>query len=122
MDIQPGDSFLDPTSNMPYKPTSEERTMAILAHLLGLFFSIFGALIIYLIKKDESKYVAAQAKEALNFQLTVLIVCVGLAITIIGILLIWIVAIAAFVLSIVGTIKASDNVIYKYPLTLRLIK
>ena len=122
MQIQPGDSFLDPTSNMPYKPTSDERTMAILAHLLGLFFSIFGALIIYLIKKDESKYVAAQAKEALNFQLTVLIVCVGLAITIIGLLLIWIVAIAAFVLAIIGTIKASDNVIYKYPLTLRLIK
>lgn len=122
MDNQYGDSFLDSTSNMPYKPTSEERTMAILAHLLGLFFSIFGALIIYLIKKDESKYVAAQAKEALNFQLTILIVCVGLAITLIGILLIWIVAIAAFVLSIIGTIKASDNVIYKYPLTLRLIK
>ncbi|MEO6917389.1 MAG: DUF4870 domain-containing protein [Chitinophagaceae bacterium] len=122
MEIQSGETFLDATTNLAYKPTSDERTMAILAHLLGLFVPIFGSLVIYLIKKDESRYVAAQAKEALNFQITAFIVCVGLAITLIGILLIWVVSLAALILIIIATIKASDNLIYRYPFTLRLIK
>jgi uncharacterized Tic20 family protein len=105
-----------------YTPTSEERTMAILAHVLNLVAPVIAPLVIYLIKKDESAYVAAHAKEALNFQITVWIVTIGLAITIIGLFLVIFVGIAAFILIIVASIKASDNKLYRYPLTLRLIK
>ncbi|MCU0334071.1 MAG: DUF4870 domain-containing protein [Chitinophagaceae bacterium] len=103
-------------------PTSDERTLAILCHLLGYFLSFLVPLIIYLVKKDESPYVAAHAKEALNFQITLFLVVIGLFITIIGILLVWVVAIVAMVLAIVATVKAAENKLYRYPLTLRLIK
>lgn len=106
----------------PYTPTSDERTMAILCHVLAIFFWIFPPLIIYLIKKDESAYVKAHAMESLNFQITISIVAIVLVLTIIGILLIWVLGIAALVFMIIATINASDNKLYRYPLTIRLIK
>ena len=60
-----------------YVPTSEERTLALLSHVLCVVVWLFPPLIIYLIKKDESAYVAAQAKESLNFQITVAICYFG---------------------------------------------
>ncbi len=105
-----------------YVPTSDERTMAILAHVLTLFFWIIPPLVIYLLKKDESSYVAEHAKESLNFQITIGIVGVILFITIIGILLLWVLGIAVLILVIVATIKASESKLYRYPFTLRLIK
>lgn len=125
MEIPSGDTFLDERTNLAYQPTSDERTMAILSHILSLFFPIIATLIIFLIKKDESKYVAAHAKEALNFQITAAIayfISLVLMFILIGILLLFIVAIAYVVLVIIATIKASDNKLYRYPFTLRLVK
>jgi uncharacterized protein len=116
------DPLPGPGTTPQYTPTSDERTLAILCHVLGIFFWIFPPLIIYLIKKDESAYVKAHAMEALNFQITVSIAAVALALTIVGLLLIWVLCIAALVLMIIASINASDNKIYRYPLTLRLIK
>lgn len=104
------------------QPTSDEKTMAILSHILTLVAWFIPPLVIYLIKKDESPYVAAHAKESLNFQITVSLICIALFITIIGIFLVWIVGILALVLIIVATIKANDGKLYRYPFTLRLIK
>lgn len=118
-------SFLGTDDQPLYTPTSDEKTMAILSHVLCIFFWLFPPLIIYLIKKDESKFVAAHAKESLNFQITVtlaIIVSIILMIVLIGILLLWIVGIASTILIIVATIKASDNKLYRYPFNLRLIK
>lgn len=105
-----------------YTPTSDERTLAILVHVLSIFFWIFPGLIIYLIKKDDSKYVAEHAKEALNFQITMTIGYIILFITIIGIFLMWILGILSLIFCIIATIRASENKIYKYPLSLRIIK
>lgn len=105
-----------------YQPTSDERTMSILAHVLTIFFWIFGPLVIYLIKKDESKWVAEQAKESLNFQITWSIIIFVMIISLIGLLLVWIVAPIMLVLVIIATIKASENKMYRYPLTWRIIK
>ncbi len=118
----PSDPVSGPETKPQYTPTSDERTLAILCHVLGIFFWIFPPLIIYLIKKDESAYVKEHAMEALNFQITVSIATVVLAITIIGIVLIWVLWIVAVVFIIIATINASDNKIYRYPLTLRLVK
>ena len=96
--------------------------MAILSHILTIVVWLFAPLIIYLIKKDESKFVAEHAKESLNFQITVTLACIVLFITIIGIFLLWIVGIIALILVIVATIKANDGKLYRYPFTLRLIK
>ena len=103
-------------------PTSDEKTMAILSHILTLVVGFIAPLVIYLIKKDESSFIAAHAKESLNFQITITIACIVLAITIIGILLIWAVLLVALVLVIVATIRASEGKLYRYPLTIRLIK
>jgi uncharacterized protein len=115
-------SFLGKEEAAPYVPTSDERTMAILAHVLTLFFWIIPPLIIYLLKKDESKFVAEHAKESMNFQITMSIVVIILFITIIGIFLLWVIGIIVLVLVIVATIKASASKMYRYPLTIRLIK
>ena len=68
------------------EPDSEARLWAMIAHLsgfLGYFLpvigSLIGPLIVWQLKKDLHPYVDEQGKEALNFQITVLIaamVCV----------------------------------------------
>ena len=108
-------------------PTSDERTMGILSHILAIVpgIGILGPLLIWLVKKDESQFVEANAKESLNFQLTVviagLISCI-LVVVVIGFLLLCVVGVLDLVLVIVATVKASENKIYRYPVNLRLIK
>jgi uncharacterized Tic20 family protein len=105
-------------------PTSEEKTMAILSHILCIVAGFLAPLIIYLVKKD-SPYVTAHAKESLNFQLTLVIAYIIsfiLVFVIIGIFLIWLIALANLVLVIIATIRASENKLYKYPFSIRFIK
>ena len=105
-----------------YKPTEDERTMAMLVHVLSIFFWIIPGLVIYLLKKDESSFVAAHAKEAMNFQLTLTILYIVLFLSLIGIIFLWVPYFIQLVLCIVATMKASDLKLYRYPFTLRLIK
>jgi len=115
-------SFLG-TEEMPLAvPSSDERTLAILSHVLTIPTGFLAPLIIYLIKKNESPFVTAHARESLNFQLTMMIAIIVLFLTIIGILLIWALGIFILVLVIIATIKASENKLYKYPFTIRFIK
>ena len=106
-------------------PTSDEKTLAILAHILTIISSFIAPLIIYLIKKDDSLFVAEHAKESLNFQITMFIlyiISVVLMLLLIGFLLIWLLSIANIILVIIATIKASENKMYRYPINFRLIK
>ncbi|HEV7424208.1 MAG TPA: DUF4870 domain-containing protein, partial [Candidatus Paceibacterota bacterium] len=115
-------SFLGEEETPLYTPTSDERILAMLAHILTIVGSFIPPLVIYLLKKDESPFVASHARESLNFQITLFIVVVILALTIIGILFIWFVGIIDLILVIVATVRASDNKLYRYPFTIRLIK
>jgi len=115
-------TYLGGGTQPDYIPTSDEKTLAILSHILTVVFPILAPLIIYLVKKDESKFVAFHAKESLNFQITVMIIIIGLFITIIGILFAWVVGIAALVFVIMATIKASEGKLYKYPFSIRFIR
>ncbi len=103
-------------------PTSDEKTMSILSHVLTLVVGFIAPLIVYLIKKDQSTFIAYHARESFNFQITLLIIIIILAITVIGILLIWLVGLAALVFVIIATLKASEGKLYKYPFSFRLIK
>src|SRR5712692_9143515 len=60
-------------AGLPTEIKPEEKTMAMLCHLLGIVTWFLGALIIWLIKKDQSKFVDDQGKETLKFQLTLFI-------------------------------------------------
>ena len=105
--------------------SSDEKTLAILSHILAIVSSFIAPLIIYLIKKDESPYVAEHAKESLNFQITMCILWIIsgiLIIVLIGLLLIWILYFVNLILVIIATIKASENKMYRYPINFRLIK
>jgi uncharacterized membrane protein len=56
-----------PTPELP-APTQDERTMGLLAHILGIFSGFFGPLIIYVIKRD-SKFVAFHALQSVIWHL-----------------------------------------------------
>lgn len=106
-------------------PTSDEKTMAILSHILTLVAGFIAPLIIYLVKKDESNYVREHAAESLNFQISItiyLIISGILMLLLIGFLLMFAVGIFALIVVIMATIKASEGKSYRYPLTIRLIK
>jgi uncharacterized protein len=105
-------------------PTSDERTMAILTHILSLPTGFIAPLVIYLVKND-SAYVTTHAKEALNFQITLAIAAIIGWLTIfilIGIVLLPLVYLADLILVIIATIRASENKIYRYPFSIRFIK
>ena len=123
--------------------TAEEKQWAMFAHLSALAGGILtsgwagsigcfiGPLIIWMMKKDTMPFVDDQAKEALNFNISVALVFLALfllSVLTLGIGLIiaipaWIIiGIAWLVFTIIAGIKAHEGVAYRYPLTLRLIK
>lgn len=118
--------------------TQEEKTMALLAHLLGGvllliagFLAWLPSLVIWQTKGKESAFVARQAKEALNFQITALIVLLPLGLItfilmfiFIGVLLVPVLVLlglgfAGF--SVYGGIQANNGVDFRYPFNIRLI-
>jgi uncharacterized protein len=124
-------------------PSAEERQWAMFAHLSALLGGILtsgwagsvgcfiGPLIIWLVKKDTMPFVDDQAKEALNFNITVAIVFFALFLLalftlgfglVISIPLWIIIGIAWLVFTIIAAIKANEGVAYRYPFTLRLVK
>lgn len=124
-DAGPG-STPPPTGAPADRPSQEERTWAMVAHLCGigssLVLPIVVSLVIYLVKKDESDFVRDQAAEAVNFQVTTLIaaiVSVALFCIGIGVLMIWAVGLIALVFGLIGAIKSFDGERYRYPFSLR---
>ena len=110
-----------------FTPSGDDRILGLLSHLLAIVpgIGILGPLVIYLVKKNESSFVEANAKESLNFQITVILACIIswiLVVVLIGFFLLAVLGVLNVVLVIVATIKASENKIYRYPFNLRLIK
>ncbi len=118
-------------------PIGEERTWALLGHLSALsafvvgIGGVLGPLIIWLVKRDSMPFAADQAREALNFNITVLIVAIALILLTIvtfgiGIFITLPVGVVVFfgwlVLTIIAAINANNGVRYRYPLTLRLVQ
>ncbi len=130
-------------SKMNTEVNSEERGWAMAAHLCGLLwvlgsggllflpfgglalFTILGPLIILLSKGQSMPFAAAQARESLNFQITVWLlglVFAVLAIVLIGFVLLWVLGIVNVVLVVIAAIRVSDGTPYRYPFCLRLVK
>ena len=114
-----------PLSDAPLAPKGSDKIWSMLSHLsalLGVGFVL--PLVVYLAMRQESEYVAANAREALNFHISVLIYtlcCVPLVFIVVGIPLLIVLGLGSLVLAIIATIKASDGGCYRYPLTLRLV-
>ncbi|MFV1970078.1 MAG: DUF4870 domain-containing protein [Acidimicrobiia bacterium] len=116
----------EPEPTDPKDVASDSRGWAVAAHLLPLVsIYIIGALVIWLIKRDEDEFVEEHAREALNFQLSVLIyglVSLLLIVILIGFFLLLAVGIFALVMSIIAAVKAAKGEPYRYPLTIRMVK
>ena len=96
------------------------------AHLIPfLGLELLGPLIIWLIKRGDDPFVELHSREALNFQISVLIYAIIafiLIFALIGLLLIPFVILFAFVFAIVAAVKAANGEEYRYPLTIRLVR
>ena len=111
----------------PVQPLSpaDEKLWATLTHVGGIFFGFLPSLIVYLVLKDRGPFIAAHAKSALNFQLTMLIASVVagiLTIIIIGFILLPVIGIVVIVFSIIAAMKANAGEYYTYPLSIKFIK
>ena len=105
--------------------SQEDKTMALLSHVLAIVAGFIAPLVIWLIKKDQSLYVSEHAKESLNFQISMMIYFFGafiLTFVLIGAILLPILGILNFVFIIIATIKAANGEAYRYPLTIRFVK
>ena len=99
-----------------------ERTVAILSHVVGIPFEFFGPLVAYLIFNGKGPFVTHHVKESLNFGITMILWVIILAVSIVGILVLWAVPVVYVILQVVAAVQASQGVFYKYPLTIRFIK
>lgn len=110
---------------------SRERNWAMVAHLSGLalytgipFGNVLGPLVVWLLKKDELPFVADQAKEALNFQLSLTVytlIAIVLMFFLIGLFAFPVLLVAHVIFSIVAAVQAGAGKVYRYPLTLRFV-
>lgn len=99
-----------------------EKNWAIATHLLAIPFEFFAPVLGYLLLNGKGPFISHHVRESLNFGITMLIAVVGLAITIIGIILLWVPPLIWFIFRIVAAYKTSKGEYFRYPLTLRFIK
>lgn len=115
----------------PYAPHPEEKKFAMLCHVAAFagflipLGNIIGPLIIWLMKKDQSYYVDAHGKESLNFQISIMIYGIVSAIlwlVVVGIVLSIAIGLFWLIMTIIGTVRATEGHNYRYPLTIRFFK
>ncbi|HLN32318.1 MAG TPA: DUF4870 domain-containing protein [Gemmataceae bacterium] len=111
--------------------TNEERTWGMLCHLSPLLayfaagLTFIGPLVCWLIKKDTSKFVDANGKEALNFQINILvykIICIALMCIVVGFVLLGVVIVYNIICCVIAGIQANSGRSFRYPFIFRLIK
>ena len=145
-----GQRWWDGVALGPAQTSSDDSTFATLAHLGSIFGGFILPLVMYLISKDgrrpETRY---HAREALNFQITYMILYIPAVIIymvvvlaqvgsagsvgddisggfvvalVLFMLLAFAASITAIVLGILGAIRANKGVRYRYPVSIRFLK
>lgn len=114
-------------STSPYKSTSskDDLNMGMLLYLLALFTGFIGPLVLWLVKKDSSRFVDDHGKEVLNWCITMAIayfVCFLLMFIVIGIFLLPLLILAHVIFTILGAVQAGHGASYRYPYAIRLLK
>lgn len=112
------------------KLTSEEKAWAMMAHLSLFIFGIIAPIIIFFAFRKKSTFIADQAKEAINFQVSYSIyatILIFMAIFMYKLILFFLIAaiamgLFAFVLMVLAAIGSFNGVTFHYPFTLSLVK
>ena len=111
--------------------TRDERNVAMLAHLCGFaglivpLGNIIAPLIIWLLHRDKSEFIADQALESLNFNITIILagIACGLLIFVgIGILLGLALGIVWIIGTVLAAVRASEGQRYRHRFILRLVR
>ncbi|MCP4259167.1 MAG: DUF4870 domain-containing protein [Planctomycetes bacterium] len=133
------DASADQPQDVQGSPGSKElnkdaRMWGMICHLAGLcglipivpvIGSVIGPLIVWQMKKDEFGFVNDQGKEAVNFQISIVIYTLVsglLCLTCIGIFLLPVVGVFYLVFLLIAAVKANNGEYYRYPLIFRFIK
>jgi len=114
-----------PARAEPAPGSQAALNIAMVCPILAIFTGFVGARIIWLIKKDDTPFVDRHGKEALNFQLMVLIAMVAsglLSFICIGFILMPVVWIVDLIFCIMAAVSASRGQEYRYPVNIRFIK
>jgi uncharacterized Tic20 family protein len=104
--------------------SQDDRNLCVLIHILAIFTYFVGPLVIWLLKKDQSREVARHGIEVLNFCITMTlagVVCSLLAFIVIGLILLPLLGLYALINLIMGAVAASKGEFRPYPFTLRLL-
>ncbi|MDG2222961.1 MAG: DUF4870 domain-containing protein [Rubripirellula sp.] len=120
--------------DLEFEPNADDRNLALIAHLSGAagilaggLIGFLGPLIIYLMSKERSPYVVGQAKEALNFQITLILAGVVFALLTAvscGFLfpLLFVPVVFQVVFAIIAALAVRDGEAYRYPFCVRLLR
>jgi uncharacterized Tic20 family protein len=108
----------------PTRPVkqSDDPTMNIVAHLIGLVTGFLGPLVMLFVIDD--KHTVAHCKAALNWQLSFLIYIVAsviLVFVVVGILLLFVLPVVNIVFCVMGAVKAKEGILWEYPFTIRFL-
>ena len=115
--------------------SKDARMWAMFCHLAGLAWllwwivpligGVIGPLVVWQLKRKEDAFIDEQGKEALNFQISMLLYCIVagvLCFACVGFVLLPIVAVVDTLFAVIASIKVGNGQHYRYPLTIRLIK
>jgi uncharacterized Tic20 family protein len=122
---QPGPAYGAPYQPQPLSP-SDERMWSVLGQVGPFVLSFIPPLVIWLALKERSRFVEQEAKEALNFQITLAIAYV--VVTILALLtlgvgaILYFAFIAAVVFMILAAVANGKGAPYRYPVNIRFIK
>ena len=128
-------------------PTKDECNMAMLIHILALVAGFIGPLVLWAVKRNESKFIDRHGKACLNMEITFVIAIVALYLVlfipiillsssmhgndfggwavgfIIGSVVLLLLAVfLRLIFPIIAAVRASRGEEYTYPLSIRFIK
>ena len=116
---------------MPTAPSREERNFAVLAHLgafaialVPMMGHIVAPLLVWIFKGPSSTFIEENAREALNFQISMTIYAIAaglLVFVVIGALILPALIVFDAVCALIAALSAQRGERYRYPLTLRLL-
>lgn len=126
-DPMPGGAvpFTAPNHPVATAITDDDRTMAVLIHVLAIFTGFLGPLIVWLIKRDQSVFVDHHGKEALNLQITLFLawIVTFLAVfVLIGLLFIPFLLIIGLLFPILAAVAANRGEFYRFPAVIRFLR